>query len=86
MSNSIEKPFVIFGGECFYPIGGWSDHKGQAATKDEAILKVKALVVNGGDIQWWHIIDVRNGNMVARSKVEPYNCYYEPDANVEIVE
>lgn len=44
------KQFLLFGGDNYYPSGGWGDFKGSFDTVSEAVESR-----GGGD--WWHIVD-----------------------------
>lgn len=47
------KRFLAFGGDQYYPSGGWADFQGSFDTKDEALVALIAI----GSIDWWEVID-----------------------------
>lgn len=52
MAN-VEKMFLVFAGEDYYPSGGWNDFVGSYPTLHEA---KEAAVKQRRD--WWHIVDL----------------------------
>lgn len=74
-----EKPFALFGGRCYYGGPGWSAFRGFFKTEAEGIDAGKAweAIDENTDedleaAEWWHLIDVRTGAVVARSDEKPY--------------
>lgn len=55
----IEKPYLLFGGDTYYPSGGFEDYIGSFKTLDEAIERVK-----NQNIDWWHIVSIATGSPV----------------------
>jgi hypothetical protein len=53
MSENPTSRYALFAGSCYYPAGGWNDHRGTFATMFEAIAEAARL---GED--WHHIIDL----------------------------
>jgi hypothetical protein len=64
--------YAIFGGDYYYPNGGWDDLREDFETVEQAQTYVReelVTVIWGGDMrdQWWHIIDLNTGLKVAES-------------------
>ena len=55
------KRFLVFGGDNYYPCGGWNDFQGSYETYELALKWATASP--SGD--WWHIVDSETGEMVA---------------------
>jgi len=64
--------YLIFGGDNYYPAGGFYDYIGSAVTIDDAL----AAVVDESDrlhadvgygLEWWHVVDVATMTIVASS-------------------
>ena len=51
--------FLVFGGDCCYPSGGWDDFIASFVHQDEAIRQAKQMPVD-----WWHVIDLETGNKI----------------------
>lgn len=51
--------FLLFGGDTFYPLGGWQDFKGDFSFKDQAVRETA-----GYNWDWWQIIDTHTGETV----------------------
>ncbi len=58
-----EKPFIVFSGDTYYPVGGMNDYQGSFETLEAA---KHWLIAKKED--WGHIMDIRNKNVV----------YYQP--------
>lgn len=56
--------FLLFGGDNYYPQGGWGDFKG-SFTSGEAAIREAA---NWG-WDWWHVIDLMDGAVVTAKPV-----------------
>ena len=56
--------FLLFGGERYYPLGGWSDFKSMHTTPGAAL---NAASVAASEWDWWQIVDLRTQKIV-RSK------------------
>lgn len=54
------KQFILFGGDQYYPRGGWSDFMGHFDTLNEAVGV--ALEANE---DWWHVLDTETMSKVA---------------------
>ncbi len=54
------KRFLVFGGDCYYPCGGWNDFKGSFGTKKAAIK----LASSFGRDDWVHVFDTATGIVV----------------------
>jgi len=53
------KRYLVFGGDSYYPSGGWSDLIGSADTLEDANAAVTA-----SDNDWHSIIDMETGEQV----------------------
>ena len=53
--------FLVFGGDSYYPGGGWHDYLGCYPTEE---LARAAAAASGKD--WWHI--VQGGRILVRSR------------------
>lgn len=51
--------FLLFGGEIYYPYGGWEDFQGAYGS-----LELARAAVEKADVRWWHIVDVSAGKIV----------------------
>jgi hypothetical protein len=58
MSNvRSDKRFLLFGGNTYYPLGGWYDiYKGYDTLK-EAVADAKQTFRDTPDYEWWHVYD-----------------------------
>lgn len=54
------KEFLLFGGDQYYPLGGWQDYKGDFGTEKEALKEAAAW---GWD--WYHIVNSQTGEIVS---------------------
>lgn len=54
------KRFLVFGGDCYYPGGGWEDFRGDFDTMPDAFA---AAPKYGKD--WWHVVDTTEMCIVA---------------------
>jgi hypothetical protein len=55
--------FIVFGGQDYYPCGGWRDIVGYA----ETIREAKAMVdvqLSTDQIEWWQIVDTGTGVII----------------------
>lgn len=60
------KRYLLFGGPCYYPSGGWGDFMGSFDTVAECITKAKTPDgVYHSTPEWWHVIDSETGKEVA---------------------
>lgn len=53
------RRFLLFGGDRFYPLGGFFDLQGDFQTVEEAVTKATR---RGWD--WWHIYDLKRNEIV----------------------
>ena len=60
-----DKPFHLFGGEAYYPLGGWLDHLGSYATLDEC---KNEIIDNNETLDWAHVVDMRTMEVVYKKK------------------
>lgn len=51
--------FILFGGDNYYPAGGWQDYKGGFPNKEKAVREAAAW---GWD--WWQVVDTTSGEIV----------------------
>lgn len=54
--------YFLFGGDQYYPAGGWDDFKGSFETAEDAWRAASI----GWD--WWHIVDTTSGEIVEDSQ------------------
>lgn len=52
------KKYVLFGGDVFYPLGGWQDFKGDFDDIPQALNAAA-----NGRWGWWQIVDLETGEM-----------------------
>ena len=57
--------YLLFGGEYYYPDGGWNDFLGHGKELD--VLSNSECLKNK---DWWHIIEIKTGDKVAGSADE----------------
>ena len=80
------KRYWLFAGDEHYAAGGWHDRRGQYDTIPEAVAEGKRQqesVWSGRlhDVyEWWHIVDVTSGEIVAGSELQAYGA---PDLTPE---
>lgn len=48
------KKYLAFGGDCYYPSGGWDDFRGDFDLVTDAFEAAKK---NNKKYGWWHVID-----------------------------
>lgn len=53
------KRFLLFGGDQYYPLGGWQDYKEDFSTKQSALREAAAW---GWD--WYQIVDSQTEEIV----------------------
>ncbi len=56
------KRYLLFGGDVYYPNGGWGDYIGSYSSIVEALEKEANL---GHD--WWHIVDKNTMKIVRKN-------------------
>lgn len=54
------KRYLTFAGDRYYPLGGWEDRRLSYDTKEEAVEAVS------GRWDWWHVVDLFTGQVVAQ--------------------
>lgn len=63
-----DKPYILFGGDCYYPNGGYNDYIGTFDTIERATVDALNRYGNGKGgtwhDRWWHIVDVTRGVIV----------------------
>lgn len=61
--NYESKRYTVFGGHKFCSNGGWEDHiadcKSIEACKEELLT-----CLHTGGLDWWHIVDMKKGEIV----------------------
>lgn len=79
MIDVAENRFFVFAGAVHYANGGWHDFCGAFLSADKAVEYAESLIgtkmqKRGYDdtIEWWHVADVRENKIVAKSADEPY--------------
>jgi hypothetical protein len=66
-----DRPFLLFEGEDYYPLGGWEDFTGVYATLEEAQNAKSDHDYDGG---WAHIVDLRTGSIVSfKNRLNPWS-------------
>jgi hypothetical protein len=63
------KIYWLFGGECYYASGGMNDYVGRFETIEEATAAAKERFK---DLEWWHVLNLDLGIIVANSDDTPY--------------
>jgi hypothetical protein len=61
----MDKPFALFVGDDFYPAGGWLDFVGCFGTGDEAVAAAAEPEADCVSGWWFHVADLRTGEVVA---------------------
>jgi hypothetical protein len=73
------KRYWLFGGECYYA-AGLHDGRGMYDTIAEAVAEgTRQRGVSGSarlqDVhEWWHVVDIATGNIVAGSESQAYGA------------
>ena len=52
------KNFILFGGDRYYPSGGWEDYVNSYETLEEARMYAKDRY------DWWHVLDLTTKTIV----------------------
>jgi 3-methyladenine DNA glycosylase AlkD len=63
------KRYLAFGGDAYYPGGGWEDFKSDCDTLDQAINACRHE-------EWWHVIDITAMKRVANKKFDKDGMYW----------
>ena len=61
--------FVLFGGENYYPAGGWGDFQDTYATLEEAVAGGSVYLNEGYGrwyTSWYHVVDLSTRSIVAQ--------------------
>ena len=61
--------YLLFGGECYYALGGGFDLLGAGNSIDD-LLNSEAL--NGNNIDWYHVFDTETREIVAQSEARAH--------------
>jgi len=51
--------YVLFGGDQYYPLGGWQDFKGSFGSREAAVREAA-----GWGWDWWQVVDLMTGDIV----------------------
>lgn len=57
------KRFFLFGGDNYYPSGGWGDFVGDFDSRRDAVLSGMA-----SKNDWWHVIDIQTKKVIDASR------------------
>ena len=63
----MEGPFLVFGGDTSYPLGGWLDFKGQVDTIEEARRMASDIESENRCDPWYEIVDLDTLEVVERA-------------------
>ena len=58
--------YLLFAGDNYYPSGGWEDFIGSFSTQEEA-QDVGADKIED-EFNWYHVVDLSSGNIVAKGR------------------
>lgn len=61
--------FALFGGENYYPAGGWEDFQDTYATLEEAVAGGRVYLnedLYEGYGRWYHVVDLSTRSIVAQ--------------------
>jgi hypothetical protein len=64
--------FVLFSGETFYARGGWHDSPTLFDTLHEAIARGEERLAEPCHHDWYHVVNLRSGTIVAKSAEQAY--------------
>ena len=62
----MDKHYILFAGDYYYPSGGWLDFKGRFLSIESAknyLLQIKESY----PYEWWHIVDEERNEIVEDS-------------------
>lgn len=71
---TINNRYWLFGGAQHYASGGVHDVIGRFGVLSDAIAYAKAWEDPQGDCDWWHVVDILTGELVAESDCRPYGA------------
>lgn len=65
----MQKRFILFAGDHYYPEGGWDDFQGFFDTAEEAFAKAKEKIIfedNSGSysFDWYNVVDALTWEVV----------------------
>ena len=66
--------YWLFGGAQHYASGGVHDTIGRFGSRDDAIAHAEAWEDHQRDREWWHVVDILTGEIVAESDCRPYGA------------
>jgi len=61
--RSVPDVFLLFGGQDFYPNGGWGDFLGSFPTPYEALAEIGSR----DGLDWWHVVDTTTDSAILTS-------------------
>jgi hypothetical protein len=65
--------YALFSGEVFFAAGGWNDFKGTFPAADAAVAAgVSGVTARRPLSEWWHVVDLAAGQIVAESEAKPH--------------
>ena len=73
--------YIVFGGDYYYPVGGWSDFRSSWERAEEAIgeadrltaheeVTVGSYTFNRSECDWVQVVDVETGSIVYTGQKE----------------
>lgn len=66
------KRYLLFGGTCYYPLGGFNDFVRSFDNLHESISFARESVELNDDDGWWHVFDSEK-KIIKAEKNEAYN-------------
>ena len=66
--------YWLFGGAQDYACGGMNDTIGCFGALSDAIAHAKMWEDSQHDREWWHVVDILTGELVAESDCRPYGA------------
>lgn len=73
LTKLMDKPFILFAGDTYYPAPGWHNYDGDFATLEAACKSGKAGLCAG---EWWQVVDLNTKRIVA-GEGEGYTGLFE---------
>lgn len=70
------KRYLLFGGTCYHPLGGFHDFVCSFDKLRESINFARENSELNGDDGWWHVFDSEH-KIIQAEKNEPYNHGHE---------
>jgi hypothetical protein len=77
------RRYCVFAGADYYPSGGWHDFRASRDMLGEAVQVGEKLLANpSGDCNWYHVFDLDQRRVVAKSQHQGYGAANAiPDLN-----